>query len=220
MKISLRSASLALWAGLMLAGTVGAQTAAGRGAPVDLHARLREVETSPKLFEAAYKVGKNVSTFCANCHGEGGNSVKSDIPNLAGQNTQYIIEQVRQFSEGRRKNEFMEGLIKALNPDEKIGIVVFYSNQDVVHRPATDAALAAQGKTLYDRNCFRCHGEQGRGSDKFARIAGQQAEYLSLSLKRYRSGTGPRVDPLMAASTRNLSDNDIRALVAYVASMK
>lgn len=220
MKNCFRTATVSILAAACLAGAAWAQTSAGRSAPVDLQARLREVESSPKLFEAAYKVGKNVATFCANCHGEGGNSVKPDIPNLAGQNTQYIIEQVRQFSEGRRKNEFMEGLIKALNPDEKVGIVVFYSSQEVVHRPATDPALAAQGKSLYDRNCFRCHGEQGRGSDKFARIAGQQSEYLSVSLKRYRSGTGPRVDPLMAASTRNLSDNDIRALVAYVASMK
>ena len=45
---------------------------------------------------------RKVAAFCANCHGEGGNSVKPDVPNLAGQNTAYLLDQVRQFSDGRR----------------------------------------------------------------------------------------------------------------------
>ena len=191
-----------------------------KGAQVDLAARLREVDANQKLREATLKTGRRVAAFCANCHGDGGNSTKPEVPNLAGQNPAYLIDQVRQFAEGRRRNEFMEGLIKALNADERVGIVVFYASQDVVHKPATDAALAAQGKQLYEKNCFRCHGDQGRGSEQFARVAGQQAAYLDLTLKRYRSGTGPRINPLMAANTRGLGDNDIRALVAYVSSMK
>lgn len=189
-------------------------------AGVSPDARLGEVDRDPKLYEQYFRTGKRVAAFCANCHGEGGNSVKTDVPNLAGQNTSYLLSQVRQFSDGRRKNEFMEGLMKALSNDEKVGIAVFYSSQEVIHRPARDPALAARGKAYYDRICFRCHGELGLGSDQYARIAGQQPDYLTQTLRRYRDGSGNRVDALMAANTRGMSDSDIQAVVAYVSSMK
>ncbi len=191
--------------------------ARGPASPDD---RLKEAERDPKLHEQYVKNGKKVAAFCANCHGEGGNSVKGDVPNLAGQNPAYLLDQLRQFSDGRRKNVFMEGLMKALSADEKVAVAVFYAHQELQHRPAKDQNLAARGKSIYEKNCFRCHGELGHGTDRYARIAGQQNEYLDLTLRRYRDGSSSRADPLMAANTRNLSDADLQAVVAYVASMK
>lgn len=178
------------------------------------------MERDPKLSEALYKSGQRISTICANCHGEGGNSTKTDIPNLAGQNPAYLIEQLRQFADGRRRFEFMEGMIKAMSSDEKIGAVLFYASQKVTHKPTSNAALAAKGKEYFNKVCWRCHAEDGRGNEKFARIAGQQPEYMRLTLKRYRNGTGSRIEPLMAASTRMMTDADIDAVVAYVAAME
>lgn len=206
---------------LCLASSVLAQTAKGHGsADVDLSARLKEVEANPRLVEAATKAGSKVASFCANCHGEGGNSLNPDIPNLAGQNTSYLLEQLRQFSIGQRRNTFMEGMIKALSPEEKVGVVLFYSTQEVVPKPVSNAALASKGQEYYGKICFRCHGDQGRGNEKIARLAGQQTGYLALTLKRYRDGSSVRTDPLMAANTKTMSDADIAAVVAYVSSMK
>lgn len=199
---------------------VGAQTARARGAAdVDLAARLKEVQQDPKLQESLLKTGQRVAAVCANCHGEGGNSSKPDIPNLAGQNPIYLVEQLRQFADGQRRYEFMEGMIKAMSRDEKIGAVLFYASQKVTHKPAANAALAAKGKDYFNKICWRCHAEDGRGNEKFARIAGQQADYMRITLKRYRTGTGPRVDPLMVGSTKLMTDADIDAVVAYVSSM-
>lgn len=196
--------------------------AAKAPAPVDanLNARLKEVEANPRLLEAAYKTGAKVASFCANCHGEGGNSANPDTPNLAGQNTSYLLEQVRQFADGRRRNLFMEGLIKALSVEEKMGVVLHYARQEVIFKPPSNAALAAKGQEYYSKICFRCHGDQGRGDDRIARIAGQQPGYLTLTLKRYRDGSAVRSDPLMAANTKTMSDADVAAVVAYVSSMK
>jgi cytochrome c553 len=44
--------------------------------------------------------------------------------------------------------------------------------------------------------------------------------YLEDSLKRYRSGAGERIDPRMAAYTRNLKDADIQALAAYLSTLQ
>jgi cytochrome c553 len=180
---------------------------------------LKDIQASPRQLGAALKTGAKVAGFCANCHGIAGNSAKPDIPNLAGQNTSYLLEQLHKFSDGRRRNLFMEGMIKALNVDEKLGVVLYYASQAVSAKPAGNAALAHRGQEYYGRVCFRCHGEQGRGNEKIARIAGQQTGYLTLTLKRYRDGSAVRTDPLMAANTKTMTDADIGAVMAYVSSM-
>lgn len=204
-----------------LAAPVQAQSARARAtAGVDLAARLQEVESSPKLTEELLKTGQKVAAVCANCHGDGGNSSKPDIPNLAGQNPAYLLEQVRQFAEGQRRNAFMEGMIKALKSDEKVGMVLFYARQNVlVQKSDASAALVAKGKDYYNRICWRCHATDGRGNEKFARIAGQQPVYLRNTLTQYRAGAGVRTDPLMGATTKLMTDADIDAVVAYVSSM-
>ena len=208
-------------AGWWVAPAVAQTGSAKATANVDLAARLKEVQASPKLSDDLYKAGQKVAAFCANCHGEGGNSSKPDIPNLAGQNPAYLLEQLRQFADGRRRNEFMQGMIKALNADEKVGMVVYYGRQTVQARKSSaPAALVAKGKEYYGKICWRCHAADGRGNETFARIAGQQPDYLSAALKRYRTGTGARVDALMAANTKLMTDADIEAVVAYVSSME
>lgn len=205
---------------VVVASSALGQPAKGPAVEIDLGARLKEAEGNPRLLEAANKTGAKVAGFCANCHGEGGNSTNPDTPNLAGQNTSYLLEQLRQFADGRRRNIFMEGMIKALSPEEKVGVVLYYAGKEVAFKPPVNAALASKGREYYNKICFRCHGDQGRGNDKIARIAGQQPGYLALTLKRYRDGSGVRTDPLMAANTKAMTDADIAAVVAYVASMQ
>jgi len=205
---------------VLLGWALAAAAALAQPPAVDPAEKLRETDRDPKVYEQYWRVGKKVAAFCANCHGDGGNSVKPDVPNLAGQNTAYLLEQVRQFADGRRKNLFMEGLVKALSADEKVGVAVYYASQQVAPHPPADPALTARGKDYYGKICFRCHGDLGTGTANYARIAGQQPEYLMVTLKRYRDGSATRMDPIMAANTRNMTDADLKAVVAYVSTMK
>lgn len=189
-------------------------------AATDLSARLTEAQANPQLATELLIKGRRAAAVCANCHGEGGNSAKPDFPNLAGQNPTYLLEQMRQFADGRRRYEFMEGMIKAMSSDEKVGVVLFYAAQPVISSAPTNPALAAKGKEHFDKICFRCHGQDGHGNDTYARIAGQQSVYLTVTLKRYRGGQGQRNNPLMADNTRHMTDADIDAVVAYVTTMK
>ncbi|MDU7587787.1 MAG: c-type cytochrome [Acidovorax sp.] len=209
--------ALALFAGL--AWQPAAMAQAGRS-KVDIDTRLQQAMADPKLADDLYKVGRKVSAVCANCHGDGGNSTKPSVPNLAGQNPAYLLEQVRQFADGRRRYEFMEGMIRAMNSDEKIGMVLFYAAQPVTPKPVADAALLAKGQEIFGKNCFRCHGDMGRGNDQIARIAGQQTDYLRSTLKRYRDGPNTRANSIMTPNTKLLTDADIESLVAYVSSMQ
>lgn len=206
---------------MSLAFPVFGQSAKDAGASgADLSTSIKEAQSNPLQMETAYKLGSRVAVFCANCHGNSGNSVKPDIPNLAGQNPLYLLEQMRQFTSGERHNEFMEGLIKALKPQEKVGAIIYFSSQEILPKPTDNTTLAVKGQSYYRKNCLSCHGEQGRGNDKMARIAGQQPNYLSLALKRYRDGSSVRRDALMAASTQQMTDADIAAVITYVTAMK
>ena len=120
---------------MLVSQPTAAQSAQARAtASVDLPARLAEAQANPQLEQTLFQLGRKVAAVCANCHGEGGNSAKPDIPNLAGQNPAYLLEQLRQFADGRRRNTFMEGMIRAMNSDEKIGMVLFYAAQQVAHQ--------------------------------------------------------------------------------------
>ena len=141
-----------------------AQSGKPRATASEAQARLEQLQADPKARAAALKAGASVAAVCANCHGDSGVSSKPEVPNLAGQNAQYLMEQMRQFAEGQRRNEFMEAMIKAMSADERAAAVLFYASRPVPPRPAADAARAARGAELYARNCFRCHGADGHGN--------------------------------------------------------
>jgi cbb3-type cytochrome c oxidase subunit III len=182
--------------------------------------KLAALRTDPKAFDTAYKQGAKVAAFCENCHGPSGHSVKPEVPNLAGQNTIYVLNQLNKFHEGKRSGAFfMEGLVKAMSKDELFAVSIYYTTQQPKITPPSDAALAAKGQSVYELNCKFCHGESGHGNEMIARIAGQQALYMTNTIKRYRENK-VRSDARMYTATQKLTESDINALVAYVGSMQ
>jgi cytochrome c553 len=189
--------------------------------PSPLTQRLAEAQKDPALASSMQKLGKKaIGSVCVNCHGETGNSVQPDVPNLAGQNRAYLLEQMRLFAEGKRRHNFMEGIMKALSADEKVGLVLLFSSQEVVAKPAANTALADKGAVYYKKVCIACHGDSGRGNEQIARISGQQPAYLRTSLNHYRDGDGVRNNPLMVNVAKTMSHEDIDAVTAFLSSMK
>lgn len=180
--------------------------------------RLKAILADPSARAVAADAGRKTSSFCANCHGIDGNSKLSEVPNLAGQNPIYLLNQVHKFYTGERRDQWMEPVIKLLSETERINIVTYYISQSVV--PASNAAPNPDGKAIYQRVCFRCHGDQARGGERFPRLAGQQNTYLIRSLTRYRDRTGTRMEPEMLAMTAALKDSDIKAVADYLSSFR
>jgi cytochrome c553 len=213
-------AFLSLWMATLAAPAIAQSASAQATAGVDLSIRLKEAERDPKLAEALRKRGQKVAAVCDNCHGVSGNSQQLDVPNLADQNQVYLLEQLRQFAVGERRKKFMEGIIRSMTSDEKVGMSLFYASQKVKHKPVANTVLPIQGEAYYIRNCQGCHGEYGHGKEKIARLAGQQPVYLHTALNRYRTGTGLRLDLAMAKVIQRMSDGDIDAVVDYLMSMQ
>ena len=180
--------------------------------------RLKAVQADAVAHKAAVEAGRKASFFCANCHGETGISKSPEIPNLAGQNPAYLLEQIRKFGSGERKDPFMQGLIKVLKDEERLQLALFYAAQSVSPSKA-DAGQAARGKELFAKLCARCHGEQARGSDLYPRLAGQNLNYLQTSITHYRDGTGVRSNQLMAIATAPLKNADVVALSHFLAQL-
>ena len=195
---------------LVISGVASAQT--------PLPDRLKSIQSDPAALKAALDAGRKASAFCANCHGEEGISKTADIPNLAGQNPAFLLEQIRKFGSGERKDAFMQGLIKVLKDDDRLQISLFYASMSVPPSRA-DAALAAKGKELFAKLCVRCHGDQARGNAEIPRIAGQKLSYLQTTLMRYRDGTGIRNNQLMAIATAPLKNEDISAIANYLTQL-
>ncbi len=179
--------------------------------------KLAQVLASPAARAAAADAGRKVSTFCANCHGADGNSPLGEVPNLAGQNAVYLLNQINKFHSGERKDPWMEPAIRLLSETERLNLVVFYAGQQV--RPAKSGPPAEAGKAVYRRVCARCHGDQALGGERFPRLAGQQHVYLVKALTAYRNRTGTRLEPEMLAMTAALKDADIQAVADYLSAL-
>jgi cytochrome c553 len=91
---------------------------------------------------------------------------------------------------------------------------------------AAEAAPAADneaGKALFAK-CAGCHGPDGKTKalGKSAIIAGEPAEEIEKKLHEYKAGTRnvAGMGMLMKGQVSSLSDEDIKALAAYIASLK
>lgn len=176
----------------------------------------RITQSGPASLKLAQEAGRKAAFFCANCHGETGLSKYPEVPNLAGQHPVYMLGQIEAFLSGRRKDAFMQGLMKVLSEEEKAQIAVFFAAQPVPS--SKTVAMAEEGKVLFGRNCARCHGAEAKGGETYPRLAGQQAEYLRRSLHRYLKGTGERIYPPMTAAVTGLGEKNIEAVVTYLSS--
>lgn len=186
-----------------------------------LLAKIESVEIDPAARRAAINAGRDQATFCAYCHGADGNSAKPEIPNLAGQNPVYLLDQIENFASGKRKDytTVMQQLSRQFSASEKLALAVYYAS--VPLKPASAANdLAKRGKPIYVGSCQGCHGERGEGPVGYARIAGQQPEYIQRTLRAFRDRKEGRTSELMSQATASLSDQDIRAVAAYVANLR
>ena len=83
---------------------------------------------------------------------------------------------------------------------------------------AGQTAIAADAKQLSGR-CVSCHGASGISSNPvYPNLAGQKAPYLLKQMRDFKEGK--RVDPVMGAMVKGLSEPDMDALANYFSKMK
>jgi cytochrome c553 len=73
------------------------------------------------------KAGRQMAQKCEVCHGLDGISKVVEAPNLAGQNEQYLAEQLTAFKAGKRENEMMSIVAPMLSSDDIQNLAAYYS---------------------------------------------------------------------------------------------
>ncbi len=78
-----------------------------------------------------------------------------------------------------------------------------------------------KGKEI-NGTCAACHGDQGAGGKKgeYPRIAGQRVAYIENQLKNFRSRTRVNIPMYPYTQERELSDEDIKDISAYLAGIE
>ncbi|MBI4998812.1 MAG: cytochrome c4 [Rhodocyclales bacterium] len=168
--------------------------------------------------------------LCASCHNPDGNSVIPDNPRLAGLDAAYLARQLADFKSGKRPSPVMAGIISLLNESEYKPLAAFFSEQKpAASAAAPDAALAAQGKEIFDEGiigsavpaCSGCHNEDGSGSDKYPRVTGQHSAYVVQQLLNFKTGVRANDSKgVMQAVAKRMNEKEIQAVAAYVATLK
>ena len=182
--------------------------------------RFNYVMADEQRREQASLAGQERAVFCAYCHGENGNSKRKHIPNLAGQNPQYLFHSFEKFASGQRIDYVMSKLAKNVTQDDRVNIAVYFSQQQVnpVAVPVSEG-LRSRGETLFHNTCTGCHGQHAEGMENTPRLAGQPDVYLRKALNRFRTNDPSRAGSVMIGVAAKLSEEDVDAVAAYLSRL-
>jgi len=174
------------------------------------------------------RVAELTSTLCQACHGVDGNSEVGMFPKLAGQQPEYLARQLRDYVQGRRRNEVMQPLLPQIRNSDIGRLAVWYGSQTPKAGVVRDAALAEAGRRLYEDGnedtgvpaCVGCHEPAGEGNARNPRLAGQHAEYIVIEMGKFRAGerTNDR-GGIMRAVAQRLSEAEIQAVAEYLTGL-
>jgi len=73
--------------------------------------------------------GKAKSTACATCHGVNGKSSTPIYPHLAGQQEIYLVKAIKDYRDGKRKNQIMNFMAAQLSDGDIADLAAFFANQ-------------------------------------------------------------------------------------------
>jgi cytochrome c553 len=165
--------------------------------------------------------GKDKAAVCGACHGVDGNSTIPQNPILAGQTARYIYLQLRDFKEGRRKDPLMSPMAANLSKKDMLDLGAYFSTQKFNGQNSKgDAAKIDHGKAVADAAiCTMCHLGGFSGQNEIPKTGGQHYEYVLKQLQDFKVKRRTNDAGNMTAVLRTISDEDLVAVAAYVASL-
>jgi cytochrome c553 len=173
--------------------------------------------------------------YCKTCHGLSGQGYRgaNPMPRLAGQQTEYLENQLRAFIERRRTNPIMNNVAHVLSPNMITALAAHFKDLNPKPLGGAPQELVAAGKKIYQEGvpgtdipaCASCHGPEAKGDGAFPRLAGQLHDYILRKLVNWSEERGqdpanPDTSAIMEPIAHGLTDPQIKAVAAYLSYLE
>lgn len=173
--------------------------------------------------------------YCTTCHGISGQGFRGyyPIPRLAGQQPDYIKNQLLAFTQGRRKNPIMFSVAHVLSPAMLSALADYFNKLHPKPLGGAPKALVAEGEKIFKDGvpsanipaCASCHGDDAKGNGEFPRLAGQLNDYILAKLTNWSKERGqiasePDTSAIMEPIAHGLTQPQIKAVAAYVSGLE
>lgn len=171
--------------------------------------------------------GENKAIVCTACHGQQGNSVNPQWPNIAGQHPKYFIKQLMDMKQNQGRNaSTMATIIPGLSEEDINDLAMYYAKMPLANGE-TPEAFVARGEALYRGGdyakgitaCIACHGPKGTGNAQagFPVISGQHAQYTLSQLESFKEGKRANdLNHIMRDISSRMSHDDMEAIAHYI----
>jgi cytochrome c553 len=164
---------------------------------------------------------------CFLCHGATGDSSSPLYPKLAGQNSGYMLKQLRNFKRGERESSDMRKVVADLDENDMQSAAFFFSRQQPSRGNSAYAEMRALGEKLFSQGdparglkpCRECHGDNGAGSATLPRIAGQHTLYIETQLTLFEERKRTNDNAQMQDVAKRLTTDEVRAVAEYLRSL-
>jgi cytochrome c553 len=178
---------------------------------------------------------KAKTDYCKTCHGLSGQGFRGSfpMPRLAGQQPEYLQNQLQAFIDRRRSNPVMFNVAHVLSPPMLKALAEHF--RDLNPKPLGGASKenVAEGRKIYEEGipkaevppCASCHGPDAKGADAFPRLAGQLNDYIFRKLTNWDKERGqdkanPDNSAIMGPIAHNLTEAQVRAVAAYLSYLE
>jgi cytochrome c553 len=173
--------------------------------------------------------------YCKTCHGLSGQGFRgaSPMPRLAGQQPEYVENQLRAFIERRRTNPIMFNVAHVLDPSMLDVLAEHFKGLNPKPLGGAPKDLVAVGKAIYEQGvvdanippCSSCHGKEAKGDGAFPRLAGQLNDYIVRKLTNWSKERGqdpakPDTSAIMEPIAHSLTQPQIAAVAAYLSYLE
>ena len=151
------------------------------------------------------------------------------MPRLAGQQPEYIKNQLQNFIERRRTNPVMNNVAHVLSPEMVTALSNYF--KDLNPKPlgggGASAELVPEGKKIFEEGipsqnappCASCHGDDAKGNGEFPRLAGQLPDYIFRKLTGWDKERHSESSAIMQPIAHELTEAQIKAVAAYVSQL-
>jgi cytochrome c553 len=175
--------------------------------------------------------------YCEVCHGIDARGFVGyyPVPRLAGQQVEYVENQLKGFVERKRENtvspektNVMFNVGHVLSPEMIKALATSFHELNPKPVGGAPKELVTAGEKLFKEGipstkvppCASCHGAHAEGNGPIPRLAGQLYPYVVTQLTNWAKERAETNSDIMAPIAHGLTESEINAVAAYVSYLQ